>query len=406
VRILGIGNARSVIFLRWAWRLAEEGHTVFVVSDRFSEHAHELDGLETFDIRELERLTSVRGLRRVRFAGALNRFVRRFNVDLVHGHYLLPYGYWTSLIEGVPRVVSPWGTDILVDAQRPGQDRRRARQAITGSDWLVVNSNASRAHALKLGADAKRIDQIIWYANLERFGPQRFDPDLRARLGWPSDAVIMLSLRNFRPDTNVDVIVRAFQRVFSIEPRARLLLAARGGPLQAEIEGLVDRLDLAPAVSFLSVGEDDLPKLVASADVLVAMTRSDSTPASLLEAMASGLPAVCADAASVDEWLEPNKGGIIVPQRDEDTLASAMAELIRNRDLRRRYGEHNRRLLAKRFNAPGPHLDRLYRRLVATAGDVGFSGYSAVAGASDRRRLGESALASARQSLRRPRFVS
>ena len=56
LRILGIGNARSVIFLRWAWRLVERGHSVFVVSDRFGEQPVELAGLVGFDIRRLEPL--------------------------------------------------------------------------------------------------------------------------------------------------------------------------------------------------------------------------------------------------------------------------------------------------------------------------------------------------------------
>jgi glycosyltransferase involved in cell wall biosynthesis len=364
MRILGIGNARSVIFRRWASRLVEEGHTVLVVSDRFGSDPGALEGLAMFDIRKLERQTRVPGWRRLRFAGALNRFVRGFDIDLVHGHYLLPYGYWASLIEGPPRVVSPWGTDILVDARRPGRDSRRALRAVSECDWLVVNSNASWVRALELGANPDRIDQIIWYVNLEQFGPHRFDPGLRARFGWPGDALVVLSLRNFRPDTNLDIVVRAFRRVVAKEPRARLVLAARGGPLRGEIEALVARFDLAPFVSFVSVGEAELPGLVGSADVLVAMTSSDSTPASLLEAMASGLPAVCADAASVDEWLEPNQGGVFVAQRDEQALASSLLELLADVERRRRYGEYNRRVVATRVEPPGPQLDRLYRQLI------------------------------------------
>jgi glycosyltransferase involved in cell wall biosynthesis len=363
MRILGIGNARSVIFLRWAWGLREAGHSVALVSDRFSPNEDELEGLETFDIRQLERLTRIRGVRRLRVAGALTRLVDSLGIDLVHGHYLLPYGYWASLIEGPPRVVSPWGTDILVDADRLGRDRRRARHAISTCDWLVVNSNASRARALEFGADPERIDQIIWYADLGRFAPDHFDPGLRARLGWPVDALIVLSLRNFRPDTNIDVVVRAFRRVASREPRARLLLAARGGPQRLEVEALVDRLELRPVVSFVTALEPELPGLVASADVLVSMTSSDSTPASLLEAMASGLPAVCADAASVEEWIDNGQGGVVVPQRDEQALAAAMSEVLADPERRRRYGEHNATVIAARFTPPGPQLDRLYRRL-------------------------------------------
>jgi glycosyltransferase involved in cell wall biosynthesis len=370
MRILGIGNARSVIFLRWAWRLAERGHSVFVVSDRFSDRPGELAGVVGFDIRRLEPLTRVPGVRRLRFGHALSELVRRLEIDVVHGHYLLPYGYWASLIDGPPLVVSPWGTDILVDAQRPGRNRRRALRAIAAADYLVVNSRASASRALGLGADPDRIEQIIWYADLERFGPDRFDAGLRARFGWPDDALVLLSLRNFRPDTNIDVIVRAFRRIADQEPLARLVLAAQGGPLQAEIEALVDELRLGALVAFTSVGEHELPALVASSDLLVAMTRSDSTPASLLEAMASGLPAVCARAASLDEWLDHREGGLLVPQGDEQALSSAVTELLADPELLRRYGEHNRQLVAERVLPAGPQLEQLYLKLLRERGST------------------------------------
>src|SRR4029077_19388629 len=123
---------------------------------------------------------------------------------------------------------------------------------------LVVNSRASTTRALGLGADPDRIAQIIWYVDLERFGPARFDPGLRARFGWPDDALIVLSLRNFRPDTNIDVIVRAFRRVADHDPRARLVLAAQGGPLQPRVEALIDELRLRPFVALTSATEQEL----------------------------------------------------------------------------------------------------------------------------------------------------
>jgi glycosyltransferase involved in cell wall biosynthesis len=375
MRVLGVGNARSVIFLRWAWRLLERGHSVFVVSDRVNERSEEVNGLDVFDIRRLEPLTLVPGMRRLRFASALNRLARRLHVEVVHGHYLLPYGYWASLIDAAPLVVSPWGTDILVDTLEPGRDRRRAQLAITLADLVVVNSAASAARSRELGADPDRIEQIIWYADLERFRPDRFDPHFRARFGWPDDALVLLSLRNFRPDTNIDLIVRAFRQVADREPRARLLLAARSGPLRAEVGALVERLQLGPLVAFSSVGEAELPSVVASADLVVAMTRSDSSPASLLEAMASGLPAVCARASSLDEWLEDGQGGLYVGQADVDGLASAVLELLADPERRRRYGEHNRRVVVDRVEPAGPALEQAYERLLAPdSQEVGAAG--------------------------------
>lgn len=365
LRLLGVGNARSVIFLRWAWRLRELGHDVSVVSDRFSERPGELDGLTLFDIRELGRFSSIRGVRRLQFGHRLAKLATAREIDVVHGHYLLPYGYWAALSGSRPFVLSPWGTDILIDAQRPGRDQARAQLAIAAADLMVVNSAANARAAIGLGADPARIEQIIWYADLDRFGPQHRDRGLRERFGWPDDALIILSLRNFRPDTNIDVVVEAFARVVAREPRARLLLAATSGPLKGEIEALVDKLQLRATVAFHAADEQELPSLIASADVLAAMTKSDSTPSSLLEAMASGLPAVCARAASIDEWIHDGDGGAIVEQRDTVGLADALLELLADPQRRLAYGERNQRMVRETVPAAGPALESAYRRLLA-----------------------------------------
>lgn len=364
LRILGIGNARSVIFQRWAWRLAELGHHVTIVSDRQPRDHRELRGLELYDIRRLEWLTRVRGLRRARFGPALGRLAERLEVDLVHGHYLLPYGFWAARCPARPLVVSPWGTDILVEAKQAGRDQHRCRTAVAAADQLVVNSRAAAEAATRLGASPDRIAQIVWYADLDRFAVARRDPALRRRFGWPDDALILLSLRNLRPDTNIDVIIRAFAAVVRAEPRARLLIASTAGPLRGKLERLVDSLALRSTVAFTSAEEHELPSLVASCDLLVAMTRSDSTPASLLEAMAAGLPVVCARAASLDEWIDDGDGGVFVPQRDGDALASAVLELLGDPALRQRYGARNQDVVGRRVPAPGPELERVYLRLL------------------------------------------
>ncbi|MES1246455.1 MAG: glycosyltransferase [Actinomycetota bacterium] len=364
LRVLGIGNARSVIFLRWAWRLRELGHDVHVVSDRFSARSEELAGIGVHDIRTLGRLNNVRGVRRLRFGATIRALARELEIDVVHGHYLLPYGFWAALAGHRPLVISPWGTDILVEPGKGGERLRRARAALSAADALVVNSAANASACVRLGVDPERIEQVVWYADLGRFGPELRDERFRAGLGWPDDAFVVLSLRNFRPDTNVDCVVRGFERLLRAEPRARLVLASKGGPLQAEVEALVDALGLRNHVAFVTAHEAELPTVVASSDVLVAMTRSDSTPASLLEAMASERPAVCADAASIDEWIGHGDGGAIVPQLDEAALAAELLVLARDPELRLRHGLRNRRYVAEHVTEPGPALDALYRRLV------------------------------------------
>ncbi len=359
--MLGIGNVRSIHLLRWARTVAAAGHDVHLASDR---EPREDDPPASFhSIQSLGLATRVPFARRAAIAPALGRLAKRLDADVVHAHYLLPYGYWAARSGARPLVVSPWGTDALVHGQQQG--RPHAEEAVRAADLVIVNSRALEQASLELGASAEKTRHVFWHVDLDGFAPERADPGLRASLGWPDDALVVLSLRGMRPDMNLDVLVQAFDRVAAEEPRARLLLAGAPGPVQGEIEELVARLGRADRVAFHRVTAGDLPPLVAAADVVVSIANSDSTPPSLLEAMASRRAVVCAQAASIDEWVGQGNGAEMVPIRDVDATAAAVLGLLRDEDRRRAYGERNERVVHETVGDPGPELDRLYRELVA-----------------------------------------
>jgi glycosyltransferase involved in cell wall biosynthesis len=360
-----VGDGRSLIFLRWAWRVAERGHEVHIVSNRLSTRPGELDGLVAHDIGDLGRGTRIPGLRRYRFGPAIADLARRLGADVVHAHYLLPYGYWAARAGVHPLVLSPWGTDILVHARDRRQGRRRARAALAEGDAFVLSSRGNSEAAVREGADPERVHRIIWYADLAPFGPDKRVEGFAERFGWPADSLLVLSLRNYRPDTNLDVLLRSFGRVSEEEPRARLILAARGGPLRDATAALIEELGLGDRVAMHYAAPDELPALCASAAVAVSLASSDATPASMLECMASRIPLVMGDAATIDEWITDGDGGAIVGPRDEDALTRALLELLRDPQLRARYGERNEKVVRERVPEPGPLLEQLYYELVA-----------------------------------------
>jgi glycosyltransferase involved in cell wall biosynthesis len=362
--VLGVADARSINNARWARRLVERGHEVHLVSDRLPAADAPIEGAAVHDVRTLDPLMRIPLLRRGRFGTAIAGLCRRLAIDLVHAHYLLPYGYWAALAGRHPLVMSPWSRDIFVDAAEPGRGRERAIAAIAEADFLVVNSEANRRASIELGADPKRMREIIWYSELDRFSPDRADRDLRSRLGWPEDSLVVLSLRNYRPYTNLDVVVCAFARAVAEEPRARLLLAARGGPTRGELERLVDELGVRDRVRFERVGWAELPGTAAAADVAITIAGSDSTPASLLEVMASAVPVVAGRTWSIDEWITPGEGGALIECRDEDAVTSALVELLRDPELRRRHGDRNERFVRERLGDPGAELESLYLQVL------------------------------------------
>ena len=365
LRILGVADGRSIHTLRWARRLVDRGHDVHIVSNRVGADPRETAGIGIHDLLRLEPAMRIPKLRRRRFGPAIRNLARRLEVDIVHGHGITPYAYWAALAGVHPFVVSPWGRDVLVDAlKEPG--RSRALRTWQEADYLMVNSGAILDAAVAAGADPSRVAHIIWHTQLAGFGPEQADPDgLRAELGWPEDALIVLSLRNFQARTNIDVLVRAFTRVAAAHPRARLLLAARGGEAKPQVEAAVAASGVADRIRIHRVDPDGLPRLAASGDIVVSIADTDSSPSSLLEAMASGNPMIGGWCASIDEWIGPGEGAEMVQPRDEDALSAALDRLLSDSRLRERYAARNVEVVRERVSESAPAMERLYRTLIA-----------------------------------------
>jgi L-malate glycosyltransferase len=367
LRILGIGDAKSRHFVRWAQRLAEQGHTVHIVSGRYNPREGEHDGLVVHQLQELEPLYRVPFLRRYRMIPALQRIAKETKPDLVHSHYLLPYGYWTARAGLGPLVVSPWGKDAIVDAWSSPTAEERARVGIAPDRALayVVNSQALEDASVRLGAPREKFHRIFWHARIDNYSPEKADRTRWLDLGWPDDAVVCLSLRNFRPYSNLDIVLKAFAAAHAQMPELRLFSTAGGGWTRDDFDALAKELGIEPYMAVRDVHASELPSINASADFAVSLADVDSSPASLLETMASGVPVIAGRAPSMDEWIQSGHGGELVERHDVAAVTEAMLKLARDPQLRKAYGERNLAEVHARFGDPTAQLEQVYREVLS-----------------------------------------
>ncbi|MFZ5951007.1 MAG: glycosyltransferase family 4 protein [Candidatus Rifleibacteriota bacterium] len=88
----------------------------------------------------------------------------------------------------------------------------------------------------------------------------------------------------------------------------------------------------------------DVPGFLNRSHALVLPSYREGMPTCIIEASASGLPCVTTDVAGCREAVIHGKTGLIVPVRNSEKLAEAIAELYHNPDLRRQMGENARRM--------------------------------------------------------------
>ena len=155
----------------------------------------------------------------------------------------------------------------------------------------------------------------------------------------------------------LDVLVEALREL----PHAHGVVVGEGPELEALRElgrsrGLGERL--------VARGFDPDPRgVLASFDVFVLPSRSESFPLSILEAMLAGRPVVASDVGSVPEAVLDGETGLLVPPGDAAALADALRRLLDDPELRRRMGERGRTIVRERFTAA--RMARDYERLYA-----------------------------------------
>jgi glycosyltransferase involved in cell wall biosynthesis len=273
-----------------------------------------------------------------RLLASLHSVLRKIQPDLVHAGPIQTAGLLTALTGYHPFVVVSWGSDLLRDADRNGFWRWATRYTLSRGDVLVGDCNPVREKAIALGMDPARIVTFPWGVDIHRFSPPNSetagipqDPleaapepaELRARLGW-ENSFVLLSTRAWEPGYGVDELARAFVRAAQARPELRLLLLGAGklAPLLRRIflqGNVLERVHFGGQVS-----QRELPRYFRAANMYISASHSDGTSISLLEALATGLPALVSDIPGNREWITPGKQGWTFPVGDVAGLASAM----------------------------------------------------------------------------------
>jgi glycosyltransferase involved in cell wall biosynthesis len=150
-------------------------------------------------------------------------------------------------------------------------------------------------------------------------------------------------------EKGVDLFLRAAARVVGEVAGVRFVVAG-DGPDWGALEGLIGELGLRER-AWLVGRQEDMSGFFGSLDLLVSASRQEGLPMALLEGMASGLAVVATDVGAVGSVVRDGRTGILVAGGDVEALAGAMVKLLRDGELRLRYGKAGRERVAEEFSA-------------------------------------------------------
>jgi L-malate glycosyltransferase len=275
--------------------------------------------------------------------------LHQLDPDLVHAGPVQSCGLMTAIAGIHPFLLMSWGSDILVDADRDKMWQWMTRYTLERSDMLACDCNAVRAKVQQIVPyAADRIVQFPWGVDLHKFSLGSGPSPVRERAGW-QDAFIVISTRSWEPVYGIDVLLKGFATAYTRESRLRLLLLGNGS-LESELNQLIEKLGIREVVLRPGrTGQADITDYFRAADAYLSCAHSDGTSISLLEALATGLPAIVTDGPGNREWVVPDQNGWLAPVGNVSEVARLLLHCASlDKTQRLRISEANRRVAEAR----------------------------------------------------------
>ena len=264
----------------------------------------------------------------------LARYLRRKQIAVAHS-----FDFYTNLmlipaarLAGVPVVIGSHRQ--LGDLLTPWQFRAQ-NVMLRWCDKVVCNSRAAAGALRRSGCNEDRLGIIPNGLPEQAFAarqPALAREDGVQRIGFVS--------RMNDPSKNHELFLRVAAKLALRFPLLQFVLAG-DGPLRQHLEQVAQSLGVDGRVVFLG-DRRDIPAVLASLDISVLPSRSESLSNVVLESMAAGVPVVATDVGGNCELIRDGEEGLLVPLGDEEALGCALERLLHDVELRREMGRRAR----------------------------------------------------------------
>jgi glycosyltransferase involved in cell wall biosynthesis len=357
--------------------LAGRGYETLLVTGRVGAGEEEHTDLEGIEVRYLDRLgPEIRPLRDLVTLIELIRVVRSFRPDIVETHTAKAgmLGRLAALLaqRRRPVVIHTYHGHVLrgyFGRLKTGVFRAIERALAKISDRLIGVSTATVDELVEIGiAPRSKFAVVPLGLELDPFLALELVPDdsLREEIGAGAGEVLFTYTGRLVPIKRPELMLRALARARRDGAAARVVVVG-DGLLRPQLEGLARDLDCAGAVDFLGYRRD-LTRIAAGSDAALLTSDNEGTPVALIEAAAAGRPAVATAVGGVPDIVIEG-GGLLAPAGDESAIATAIARLAAESELRREMGTCAREHVAARFTVARllDDVELLYSRLLGTA---------------------------------------
>lgn len=295
----------------------------------------------------------------IRFCKDFIQLVKKYHPTIVHAHFTKARFYAIPLakVMGVERLFFTIHSRMEPLTRIKPLTRMWYKQGNKMAKVIAVSEDIAAMYRSNWpDAQVKRI-----YLGVDQMHCEK--ADCRHVLGIPSNQIMILTVANFNHIKGLDVLVRAAALLKDQnrwDENACLYIVGQPEQDKLELGKLVDFLGVGDVVKMIGIS-NEVPKYLASSDLYVQSSRSEGLPLALMEAASFSLPMIGSNVGGIPEIVKDGCDGFLVDTEDEKQLAEALAKLICNSDLRKKYGENSLKIYHGNFSlASGVDQTLLY----------------------------------------------
>lgn len=267
------------------------------------------------------------------------RILKRFSLDLIHGHSMYSFGY--AMMKRAPYVITLHGTQLneFCIGIKSGFNFNHAVTDL--GSVLMELCSARRADKVIVVSEENRRDVIAQY-KIEDEKIRVIPNGVHTSDFQQSscDARDILFVGRLHERKGIALLLKAFVDVHREVRDARLIIVGSGEE-EKRLKVLAKRLGIDKATEFKGfVSDQELKALYSTAGLFVLPSYYEGFGIVLIEAMASGLPLVSVRTGSAIELIENGKNGFIT---DYEGMADSIIKVLENDKLRKSMGEESLR---------------------------------------------------------------
>jgi teichuronic acid biosynthesis glycosyltransferase TuaC len=249
--------------------------------------------------------------------------------DIVHGHFVWPWGYVASKISrefNVPLVVTAHGHDAYEVPFINDEWRKRTESVLNSASCVITVSknNLACLRRLSLQTEVKVIPN--------GFDDALFHPmdrtECRKQLGLSLDKRIILTVGRLSPEKGHQHIIEAVEEI--VARRKDLLCVVIGtGGMKSSIKRMIREKNLEEHFMLLSDRpHKEIPVWMNASEFFVMASLMEGNPTVLFETLGCGIPFVGTNVGGIPDIVTSDEYGLLCPPKDTHALAGAILSAL------------------------------------------------------------------------------